>query len=86
MGEHRMNNSAIFSIQHSSKNAALCMENKALLVTCITNFELLKVAKTNKLSTRNAVKALPHSCNIKKIALGFGSQAQYSTWLHLMLY
>jgi len=49
VGEHQTNNSAIFSIQHSSEN------------TAVRNiFESLKVAKTNYLSTRNALTQLKH--------------------------
>jgi len=33
---NQMNTSAIFSIQHSLENTALCIENTALLVMCVT--------------------------------------------------
>jgi len=92
MGEHQTNNSAIFSIQHTSENTELCMENialhmenTALLVTFVTNFESLKVSKTNNLSTRNVLNQLKYLCNMKK-ALRHGSWAQYSTRLSLLLY
>jgi len=67
VGEHQMNDSAIFFHIAFFGNAALHTENAALLVACVTNFELLKVAKTNDLSTRNALnqfKAPPHSYNV----------------------
>jgi len=35
VGEHQMNNIALFSMQHSSENTALRMENTAILVACI---------------------------------------------------
>jgi len=57
VNEHQTNNSAIFSMQHSSENTALNMENTALVVTFIINFESLKVAK-NDLSTRNSLNQL----------------------------
>jgi len=82
MGEHQMNNCTIFSIKHSLENTALRMENAALLVTCVTNFESLKVAKKEQFVDQKCfkpVKALPHSCNMKKIALGCGFRAQCST-------
>jgi len=71
-GELQTNNSAIFSIQHSSENTALRTQNKVLLGICITNFESLKVDKMNNLSTRNALSQLKHS-HMKKITLRRGS-------------
>jgi len=58
MDEHQTNKSAVFSIQHSLENTELCVENTASLVTCVTNFELSKVAKMNNLLTRNALNQL----------------------------
>jgi len=75
-----MNNSAIFSVQHFSENTALHTENTAL---CVTNFEPLKVEQFVNQKYFKPVKALPQ---YEKIPLGCGSQAQYSTWLRLMLY
>jgi len=42
-------------------NTVLRTENIALLAMCVTNFESLKVAKTNDLLTRNALNQLKHS-------------------------
>jgi len=60
VGEHQTYNSVIFSIQHCSENTALCTENIAKLVTCIINFEWLKVAETNNLLARNALNQLKY--------------------------
>jgi len=75
--------------QHSLENTALRMENTALLVMCIAKFELLKVAKTNNLLTRNTLKQLKSTATLvqyEKIALGCGSHPiQHSASSHTVL-
>jgi len=60
MGEHQMNNSAIFSIQHSSENTALAYRKYNNVGHVYNIFESLKVPRMNNLSTINALNQLKH--------------------------
>jgi len=84
MGEHQTNNSATFSIQHSSDNTALHTENTALLVMCITSSQHEQFVDQKCFKP---VKAPPHSCNMKKNSTGAWvlSLVQQSTSSHAVL-
>jgi len=63
-----MNNRAIFSIQHSSENTALRMENTGHVHTILNLKKYQNKLFVNQKCLK-LVKALPSSFNMKKIAL-----------------